>query len=144
MKILKALWKGFKLFWIWFAMYVVGMIILSLLEQRSIIDENTCEILLGVWFFTSITIVVFTPGFKTRCPRCKRLWAIKYYTKNVTGTQKIKMTARREIKNDRGIETTYYIDMPVDGTRTSYDEVYRCKYCAHKIYHSFYEDIADY
>lgn len=146
MKKLKALWNMFKWFWIWFFVFYGPVLVMTILDEGHILelDGNMQNNLTAIWFPISIIIIIVVRGLKTRCPRCKRRFALEYQTDSVTGTEKIKLPKDQEIKNRYGEKTGMFVQTSVDGTRTSYDKVYRCKFCGHKVYRSYYKDKADY
>lgn len=135
MRILKALmW-----FAIWFAATFVvmaiiglgghflfqGLLLIRVIDVNTFLDTMMSE-RIGPFFTGScmvcglIIVIVIWRWFKTRCPRCKKHWALKYQTKNITGTEKIKLPKDQEIKNRYGEKTGMFVQTAVDGTRTTY------------------------
>lgn len=90
-------------------------------------------------FITRLAVIVFATLFLRRCRNCKKLFAMQKAEKYVTKTETISMLVELKKRNNYG--QVYGTDEQyIPGTRTTYETVYRCKYCGHEETVTQYKD----
>ena len=109
---------------------------LLLIVSGSELDLFTIAVFAMTWIWT--LILVARSITKGRCPSCKRLYALKYVGSKVTDKESI--SVRKEVNrwNQYGeiIDTQ---EQYIPGTRYTYRDAYKCKYCGHVKYRQVVE-----
>lgn len=80
---------------------------------------------------TRLLAIIFANLFLRRCRSCKKIFAMQKIGKYVIKTETISMLA--ELKKRDNYGRVYGTDEQyIPGTRTTYETLYRCKYCGHE------------
>ena len=82
-------------------------------------------------FFIAILVIgciVFFKGLSSRCPKCKKLFAMQEIQRQLTGTRATTIDVDQNIKNRYG-ETTGKYTQAVPATEYYYDVLRECRCC---------------
>ncbi|MBO5101858.1 MAG: hypothetical protein J6C39_04935 [Clostridia bacterium] len=86
--------------------------------------EIVC-LLLIVAIFAIITIGVM---FSSRCPKCKKFFALKYSYEKLVGKEPISKIEKLQIKDKKG-QVIGTQEQRIYGTREKHKKFYICKHC---------------
>ncbi len=103
--------------------------------------EDNCDLLMAATFIIYIVaivaIVIFIIwlwiGIETRCPHCKKKFALKEIDRKLTDKRKISKMERHYRYNKKG-KVSGSRDVRVYGTRLTYELKCVCKYCCEKTF----------
>ena len=90
--------------------------------------EETGTLILSISFIIIVVVLVIVAIFSTRCPKCKKFFAMKEIERNLISEEKISKMENHKTYNKKG-EVTGSHDVRVYGTRKTYDVKYVCKKC---------------
>ena len=136
------------LIWALIIVFIFGIIDgIIRIVTGSQIDMDTMGAISGVFAiigFIAIIILSVTmwKRIKERCPACKKLGAMEYFKQELIGEKDINVPMTLSRKNRRGEVIDTY-QQYVSGSRKTYRNTYKCKYCGHIETHTYNRDSAN-
>lgn len=118
--------------------YLIPLLILGTISAFFMGDTSmgfTCLLFILV----ACAIAVYFIGRKSKCPECKKIYALKTVDKRLVDEQQISVKQSNEIRNNVGKVTGTY-DQMVPGKRRIYEVDKVCKYCGKRITTRVFED----
>lgn len=78
--------------------------------------------------FISFCLLYFVVGRKSKCPHCKKPFALKQTGREIVSKEKVSVLVENKTRNTNG-DVTGTTEQYVPGIRTNYKIYYTCKYC---------------
>lgn len=131
-RVLNGVWNVVRVLWI--VMLIGGFVELSKMGSES----NKYVLLVGYLIFIGLTLLyvameVFIFGMKRKCPRCRKLFALKWSGNEYVDSKQVSVLAEVNTYN-RNHEKIGTQEQYVAGTRRYYHKNYTCKCCGKKYY----------
>ncbi len=127
-------------------LYILGGLllligILSLFKPDQFSYDDTFQLFSGGLFLIAIAAAIQITGkwIKTRCPACKRNWALQKVNVRVLNKEQYSAIVQLDSRDRKGdyIGTREEI---APGIRTTYEIVYKCKYCGYTKTRTYVEE----
>ena len=132
-KIVSAIW----------GLYCLAML-LAFCREILVLGKGTGgdTIFLGVVFVLIPAIFLFRFIWKTRCPYCKKVFAIKKVGKKYVGSDDISVKVKTNNYNRKG-EVIGTQEQYIPGKRNNYRIIYKCEKCGKEKYRMVTKDSAN-